>query len=390
MRTWLRHLVSLVVTLFLVGLTLPALAQEGTVTGEELVLFTDYPSQVIGFDESPSFDLTLRTRAEPQIVDLTMEEMPEGWTATFRGGGTVIRSVYVEPEDDASVTLRLEPPTDVSGGTHRFVVVARGEGATAQLPLELTVQERVPARLSLEVDLPTQRGTPSGTFRYSAELSNEGDEEITVNLTAEAPSGWEVTIESGGNEITSLPLAASSTERLTVEADPYLEIPAGTYPILVRAEGGGTSAELSLVAEVTGEEELNVTAPDGRLSAEAEAGQDTPLTVIVQNTGTAPARGIEMSASQPSDWTVTFDPEQISEIPAGQQVEVTAHVRPGEQVLNGDYMITVRARPEGGSSESAEFRITVLTSTLWGVVGVALIAVAVGVVALAVLRFGRR
>jgi uncharacterized membrane protein len=53
-------------------------------------------------------------------------------------------------------------------------------------------------------------------------------------------------------------------------------------------------------------------------------------------------------------------------------------------------MVTVSARPEDGNSESADFRITVLTSTLWGVAGVALIAVAVVVVGLAVARFGRR
>ncbi|MGQ9459004.1 MAG: COG1470 family protein, partial [Anaerolineae bacterium] len=77
-------------------------------------------------------------------------------------------------------------------------------------------------------------------------------------------------------------------------------------------------------------------------------------------------------------------------IPAGQEVEVTAKIRPAEKAVAGDYMVTVRASTEGTASESADFRITVRTSTLWGVVGVALIGIAVGVVALAVLRFGRR
>jgi uncharacterized membrane protein len=48
------------------------------------------------------------------------------------------------------------------------------------------------------------------------------------------------------------------------------------------------------------------------------------------------------------------------------------------------------ARPDEGASESTEFRVTVLTSTLWGLVGVALIAVAVFGVGMAVMRFGRR
>lgn len=135
---------------------------------------------------------------------------------------------------------------------------------------------------------------------------------------------------------------------------------------------------------------MTITAPDGRLSGEAYAGKETPLKLVVRNTGSAPARNIELSASQPSGWSVVFEPQQIAEIPTDQQVEVTAKVQPTEKAVAGDYVVTVRAHPEGGASESAEFRITVLTSTLWGVVGIALIAVAVVVVGLAVMRFGRR
>ena len=53
-------------------------------------------------------------------------------------------------------------------------------------------------------------------------------------------------------------------------------------------------------------------------------------------------------------------------------------------------MVTLRAQSENAPSESAEFRVTVLTSTMWGMVGIGLIAVAVVVVGLAVMRFGRR
>jgi uncharacterized membrane protein len=53
-------------------------------------------------------------------------------------------------------------------------------------------------------------------------------------------------------------------------------------------------------------------------------------------------------------------------------------------------MATFRAKPINGVNETAEFRITVKTSTLWGIVGIAVIAIAVSVVAIAVMRFGRR
>ncbi len=360
-------------------------------TPPTLTIFTSYPSQVTQLGETVTLALTLRTVGpSPLIARLDVRDAPEGWTATFRGGGRIVQSAYVEPGKDASVDLRLEPPEGVSPGAYRFVVVARSQNLEATLPIELTVKEKLPPKLSLSVDLPTLKGTSATTFRYDVTLKNEGDEDLTVNLTAEAPADFRVIFRLSGQEVTSIPFKARESKRLSVEADPFGEVPAGQYPILVRAQGGEAEASLPLVAEVTGRPDLSVTAPDGRLSGQAYAGRETPLKVIVQNTGSASAYNVELSASGPSGWTLEADPKQIAEIPAGQQIEATIKVRPAEKAVAGDYMITVRARPEGSSTESVEFRIMVLTSTLWGVVGVILIAVAVGVVGLAVARFGRR
>ena len=63
---------------------------------------------------------------------------------------------------------------------------------------------------------------------------------------------------------------------------------------------------------------------------------------------------------------------------------------PSSRAIAGDYQTTIRASAAGGLSESANFRITVLTSTLWGAVGIAIIAIALLVVVFAVARFGRR
>jgi uncharacterized membrane protein len=145
-----------------------------------------------------------------------------------------------------------------------------------------------------------------------------------------------------------------------------------------------------LTAEVTGQVELNVTAPDGRLSGQAYVGDVTPLKLIVQNSGTAPARNIELNANHPSGWQVDFEPKQIAEVGPGDQVEVTANLHPADQAIAGDYVVGLRAKSEDGPAKTADFRLTVLTSTLWGIVGVGLIAVAVLVVGLAVMRFGRR
>lgn len=385
-------LMTLVALMVLIGPP-AALAQEENPPAAplpELTVVTPYPSQVIGLGETADLDLELSAGSEPQTVQLEMDEIPADWTATFRGGGRIVQAVYVGTEEPSEVELRLEPPDNVEPGAYRFVVLARGESAQVELPIQLTVQEKLPPSLSFEIELPTLRGTPSTTFRYSTTLKNEGDEDMTVNLIAEAPENFLVTFRLTGQEVTNLPLSAGESKSLSIEAEPLTDIPAGSYPITVTAQGSEAQATLELLAEVAGQPQLEVTAPEGRLSGQAYAGRETPISVILRNNGSSPAFGIELSSSAPSGWTVTFEPSQVAELPAGEQVEITANLQPAEKAIAGDYMLTITATPAEGASKSAEFRISVLTSTLWGVVGVALVAISLGVVALAVVRFGRR
>jgi uncharacterized membrane protein len=141
--------------------------------------------------------------------------------------------------------------------------------------------------------------------------------------------------------------------------------------------------------EITGQPKLKLVGADGRVSGNAEAGTATPISLVVSNDGSAPARDIELSASPPSDWKVDFQPSKIDELAPNQKRTVQALLTPSAKALAGDYMTTFRANGKNGSS-SADFRITVATSTLWGIVGVAIIALALLVAVGAVTRFGRR
>jgi uncharacterized membrane protein len=392
----MKHTITILVTiltLISIALALPTQAfaqEEAPVTQPDLSLSTTFPSQVVELGESITIKLKLQTIGESQTLQMEMDEIPEGWTATFRGGGRIIHSVFVDGDSSETIDLRLDPPENPESGELSFVVLAQGDKRKAELPLTFSIQEKVPAGLSFATDLPVIKGSPTTTFRYTTKLENTGDEDLTVNLQADAPSGFLTKFKVSGQDVTSFSLGANQTKTINVELDPIIEMAAGTYYFTIYSSGSDLQASLDLAAEVTGQQELSVTSLDGRLSSEANAGKDTPMQILVRNTGTAAAQGVEMSADAPSGWTVSFDPEVIAEIPAGSQAEVTAHLTPAEKAVAGDYMVTLRAKPIDGVRESADFRITVRTSTMWGIVGIGLIAVAVGVVALAVMRFGRR
>lgn len=381
-------LFSLILTLSLVS-TAAAQEEEPPVEPVELTLITDFPSREVGADDVISVDLTLGGNLRG-VVDLEAREVPEGWDVSFRGRGSTVHSAYVEPGEEVSLSLRIETPADASAETYQLLAVARGEQATAELPLEFKVIQERPQQLSLDVRLRTVSGAPSSTFRYDATLENESNQDLSVNLSSESPAGFSTTFNLGGEEVTGLTLGPNQSRQIAVEVKPASGVASGTYPITITAQGGDDQAALELEAEVTGQPELSLTTPDGRLSREAQIGEKTPLNLVIENTGTVAARGIQLSSDAPSGWTVSFDRSEITEVPAGQQVEVTANIQPADKAVAGDYQVTMSAVAEAGQRASQDFRITVVTSTLWGLAGIGLIAIAVGVVALAVFRYGRR
>ena len=125
------------------------------------------------------------------------------------------------------------------------------------------------------------------------------------------------------------------------------------------------------------------------LSAKATAGVETPIAIVLTNSGDAVAEDITLSGTTPSGWKVTFDPKTVDKIAPNDVKEVQAMVTPPEKAIAGDYVTTLRANWRGDSASST-FRIGVSTSTIWGIYGVGLIGIALLVLVGAVARFGRR
>ena len=91
----------------------------------------------------------------------------------------------------------------------------------------------------------------------------------------------------------------------------------------------------------------------------------------------------------PTNWKAEYNPKTIPSVAPNEKKEVQVTVTPSEKTIAGDYVASFRANAKGESS-NADFRITVTTSTLWGIVGIGIIAVALLVLLGAVARFGRR
>lgn len=355
-------------------------------------LSTAYPALSVPADRPVALELSVNSKnVPPQRVDLSISRMPEGWSGSLLGKNGPVTAVFLGPDGKADVNVRLDPPAQLGNGNYDFTISAKGDGFSAELPVTLTVGSSAPPRLTMSTELPSIKGSPTSTFKFRTKVENFSAREALVQLAADAPPGFRISFTEafGARELTSLPVPAGGNKEIDVGVEVPRDTQSGTYPITVRGQAEGVQAVQRMSLEIAGRPTLSVTGPDARVSGGAVAGEETPIEVVVKNTGNAPALNINVSSSPPAGWKIAFNPARIPELAAGEEVKVAALVTPSTRAIAGDYMVNVSANGESVLS-SQDFRISVRTSTVWGIVAIAIIAAAVVILGLAVVRYGRR
>jgi uncharacterized membrane protein len=386
-------LLRLLAVLFFVLATGSASAADkpSVVTG--LYLTTRYPALTVRAGETTTIDLSLRNfNLPPQQLALSVPQLASGWKATVLGGGQPIESAIVAPDSEEKLQLRLEPPSGTGPGSYSFLVEAQGGGSTLKLPITVTIGQELPAKLKLTTNFPALRGTATTSFKFKVTVANDSGRDATINFSADAPKNFQVTFTEayGTQQLTSIPIEAGKSKDIEASVALPRDTPAGEYKLALHAKSEAASADLDLTITIIGQARLALAGEGGRLSGEAYAGQDSQLTVVAKNDGSEAARDVEFSATAPEGWKTSFDPKELPELGAGKSQSIKVTLTPAARAIAGDYQTTIRAGSAGGLSESANFRITVLTSTVWGAVGIGVIAAALLVVVFAVARFGRR
>ena len=357
-----------------------------------LYLATDFPSLQLRAGEEATLPLTVYNYGlPPQRTSLSIADTPANWKADIEGSGKPVSAAFVDFDGRATLNLKLNIPANAKPGPYKITISAQGDAAKSELPITINLAEALAAKLTATPKFPVLKGSPKSNFDFNVSAKNESASDMTVNLRADVPAGFTTSFKEGYNtqEITSLVIKANESKDLTVSVKPSPKAAAGQVPVNVTIAGDKASVQSMLVMDISGQPALTVTGQDERLSGDAYAGQERALPLVLRNTGTAPARGVSLSATPPSGWKVTFDPKDIAEIPAGEEAKVNALVTPNAKAISGDYVISIRASGDG-ISESASYRLSVMTSTLWGVTGVAVIGAALLVLVGAVGRFGRR
>jgi uncharacterized membrane protein len=315
--------------------------------------------------------------------------VPDGWTAVLRGGGFTVDGVESDGSGATKVTLNVTVPADAAEGTERIDVRGTIAGASTTLPVDIRVAPNAAGDVTLTSDIPQLKGASDATFPFSLTLTNDTPEDLPFSVVASGPAGWTVTAQVGSQaQAASVVVKAGSTSTVSVSAKPSEGAAAGSYPIVVDATSGSRSAHADLAVEITGSYKLALTTQDQRLNMSATAGTVSDLTLSLTNTGTADIEGAAMSSTAPTGWKVEFDTPTVT-VPAGQAVQVVAHVTPSSDAIAGDYVTTFKATAPVANA-SSDVRVTIQTSLLWGVVGIGLIALVLIGLWWTFQRYGRR
>jgi len=374
---------------WILGLGALLAAAPGSLAANPVTLTTPYPAIEVAPGAKVNLTVSIET-ADAGRVDLSLSDIPADWTATIRGGGFLVNGVQSDGTKATEVTLDVSVPESATAGTKRITLRATSDGSVATLPIDVKVAPNAAGEVTLTTDFPELKGSSDASFSFNLTLSNDTPDDLTFGVVANGPPGWTVNAKvTSQAQAASAIVKAGETTAIEVTAEAPADAAAEVYPISVDATSGDKTAHADLSVEVTGSYKLTLTTPDGRLSANASAGGKTDLSLVLENTGTADIPDVTLSATAPTGWNVDFEPSTPVTVPANGQTQVTAHLTPSGNAIAGDYVTSFKASSDLANA-TADMRVTIETSLLWGAVGIALIALVLAGLWWTFRRYGRR
>lgn len=354
-------------------------------------LFTPYTGLSVTPGENLRYSINVNNSgASVQSASFSVNGLPKDWISTITSGGKDIRELSLVGGGEQAINLEIDIPLQVEKGIYEFDVIAHlTDGSEAALPIFVEVAEEGTFDTELNVDQPNLEGHTSASFSYKFTLRNRTANEQNFSLSAQAPAGWFVQFKSGGDNVTAITIESGEESTVNVDVIPSQNAIADTYEIPIQASASGTSAEATLEAVITGTYDIELTTPDGRLSTDVTAGKARTIDLVVKNTGTVTLNDIELTSSTPPNWETEFEERTIQELEAGESKTITARLTATDDAIAGDYQASFSADTDEVSS-IAVFRVSVETSTLWGLVGIAIIVAVFAGLFFLFRKYGRR
>lgn len=382
----MKRILTVIVTLLLGMIVF----HHDNVHAQPITLYTPYTGLSVTPGETLTYDIdVINDGGTIQNMTFETKGLPKGWESSIIAGGNSIQQLSVRPGNEQQITVEVNVPLEVEKDDYRFELVANANGNTASLPFLVNVSEEGTFKTELTSEQPNMEGHADSTFSYTATLKNYTAEQQHYSLSSKAPKGWGVQFQADGNSVTSVTLEPNEEKNIDIEIQPAENVKEQTYTIPIVASAGSTNSELELEAAITGTYSLNLTTPDETLSTDVTAGRSRVIDLVVENNGTADLTDIQLTAETPANWEATFNQDRIASLPTGEKVTVQATINAPDDAISGDYVTTFKVETAEVSAD-APFRVSVKTSTLWGLVGIGIIILVIGGLYYIFKKYGRR
>jgi len=387
-----KVLFSLIVIAFMaVSLVLPvnrANAAEG------LVLSTRFPGISASAGERITFPLEVKNNGNvSQIINLEVTSKPDNWDVSLKGMGRSVQQVFVDGHGNNSLDLIVKIPDEATAGEYPLTVTAISDNGYLQdnLKLLIKITDAKVGNDELTAVYSELKGPSDATFNFKVNLTNNGSSEQVYSLGAQVQEGWQVSFKPSyeDQQVASIGINPGETKSIDVKVNPPVNVEAGDHSILIQAAGPTSKVTEELRVIISGTYNLEFSTPTGVLSTDIVAGRDKKLNLEVKNTGSADLNNIIFSSNKPVDWSVDFEPTNIEILKPGESRQVTAIISADDKAITGDYLVSLDASTQEVKS-SADMRVTVKTSTVWGIVGLLIIMAVVFAVYKAFQIYGRR
>jgi uncharacterized membrane protein len=254
--------------------------------------------------------------------------------------------------------------------------------------------------LTLDCKYPVISNNSGQSYSFSVEIHYFfGTEKKVFNLTATPPQNWTANVVAGypESQISAVELQASSfsatneTVKVTVAPNSGYYPEPGDYPVSVTVSSGTLSKTIDLIANVKARYSILLSTDTGNLTTSATAGKDNHFSFKILNSGSADVDNISFTSTPPEGWVVTFNPTSIGSLGASQIQQVDAVIKPPEgKTIAGDYMISIAASNGTVTASTMSVRVTVVTPSIWGWVGIIIVVLVVVALCILFLRLGRR
>lgn len=360
--------------------------------GNQISVTTRFPHLFVDAGESITYNINLKNDSGVgQLVEIGIKEFPKDWTYLLTVEGKQVKDVYIEAGEKIEAKVKVDVPINAKENIYQYNFFANTDDYNNELNIITEVKEIVYKENQILVDYPDLTGDAKTSFDYRLNILNNGLEDISYSLDAQMPTGWEATFTPSGSseKVASILVEAGSNKYVNLKLKAPDFTKEDTYKIKVHAKSNDETLSKDLSVKITGSYDIKVSTPTGKLSEKLVAGEEKQIKLLIENTGGSTLKNIELSSWEPSGWETRFDEKIIKNLEPGESREIIGYVKADEKAISGDYVMTITAKTAEVSND-IEFRMTVVTSKLWGAVGILIIISLAGLLGFIMKKYGRR